>query len=178
MILSEDTAIKDNLINEQIRAREVRLLSSTGDQLGVMSNSEARMMAANQGMDLVLISNQGNCPVCKIMDYGKFKYDQVKKAKETKRNQKLVETKEVWLSPTIDTNDMNTKAKGAIKFLEGGDKVKVSIRLKGRYISRPENGVKVINEFYEMCKAVGVSEKSPNLEGRCISMVIGPIKKI
>lgn len=145
--------------------------------MGVMSCYEAKNMALNEGLDLVLISNQGNCPVCKIMDYGKFKYEQVKKAKETKRNQKIVELKEVWLSPTIDTNDMVTKAKSAMKFLEDGDRVKVSIRLKGRQIARPEMAVKVMNEFCEIVKEVGSIEKAPNLEGRSVSMILASLLK-
>lgn len=142
-----------------------------------MSCYDARNLAANQGMDLVLISNQGNVPVCKIMDYGKFKYEQVKKAKEAKKTQRVVEIKEVWLSPTIDVGDMNTKAKNATKFITAGDRVKVGIRMRGRQNARPEIALKVMEVFVEMLKEIAVVEKAPNLEGRVITMMLSPINK-
>ena len=126
---------------------------------------------------MVLISPQAVPPVAKIMDYGKFKYEQIKKAKEAKKNQKVVELKEVWLSATIDTNDLLTKAKSAIKFLESGDRVRASIRLKGRQMAHPEVGFKVMEDFFEIVKEYGNIEKKSSLEGRSISMVVVPIAK-
>lgn len=128
-------------------------------------------------MDLVLISPQATPPVAKVMDYGKFRYEQIKKAKEAKKTQKIVELKEVWLSATIDTNDMMTKAKSAIKFLQDGDRVRASIRLKGRQMARPEIGIKVMEDFFEIVKEYGNMEKKPNLEGRSISMIVVPLAK-
>lgn len=142
-----------------------------------MSSNQAKELAYEKDLDIVLISPQANPPVAKIMDYGKFRYEQIKKNKEAKKNQKVVELKEVWLSATIDTNDMKTKAKSAIKFLENGDRVRASIRLKGRQMARPELAVDVMNEFFELVKESGTMEKAPNQEGRSISMIIVPITK-
>lgn len=171
----EDIIInKEHIINDQIRVREVRLIGENGDQLGVVPTNSAKDMAYNSGLDLVLISPAANPPVAKIMDYGRFKYEQIKKVKEQKKAQKdkIVDLKEIWLSATIDTNDMKTKANNAIKFLKSGDKVRASIRLKGRQMARPEIGVKVMEEFFELVKEYGIMEKQPNLEGRSISMII------
>lgn len=145
--------------------------------MGVLPTIEAKKLAFENELDLVLISPQAAPPVAKILDYGKYKYEMIKKEKEAKKNQKIVELKEVWLSTTIDTNDMATKAKNAIKFLNEEDRVKVSIKLRGRQIARPEIGVKVMEEFYEMVKEHGSMEKRPNFEGRSISMIIVPIAK-
>ncbi|MDE6967905.1 MAG: translation initiation factor IF-3, partial [Clostridia bacterium] len=157
---------KEHIINDQIRVKEVRLIGENGDQLGVVATNSAKEMAYNANLDLVLISPAANPPVAKIMDYGRFKYEQDKKIKEQKKAQKekIVELKEIWLSATIDTNDMNTKANNAIKFLKAGDKVRASIRLKGRQMARPEIGVKVMEEFFELVKEFGVMEKQPNLD--------------
>lgn len=165
---------KDYIINEQIRAREVRLIGQDGEQLGVVPTAQAKDMAFNAGLDLVLISPAATPPVAKIMDYGRFRYEQIKKVKEQKKVQKekTIELKEIWLSATIDTNDMKTKANSANKFLKAGDKVRASIRLKGRQMAHPEIAVKVMEDFYELVKENGVMEKKPNLEGRSISMII------
>lgn len=173
-LFQEDKLIKDHLINDEIRIREVRVVGSDGSQLGVMSGYDAKRKAEEAELDLVLISPSGNPPVCKIMDYGKFKFESSKREKEAKRNQKVVELKEVWLSATIDTNDMATKAKSALKFLEAGDKVRASIRLKGRQMARPEIAMKVMADFYEIVKEVANIEKPANLEGRSISLIVGP----
>ncbi len=169
--------IKEQIMNDQIRCREVRLIGSDGEQLGVVPTLQAKEMAYDKDLDIVLISPQANPPVAKIMDYGKFKFEQGKKSKEAKKNQKVVELKEVWLSATIDTNDMMTKAKSAMKFLEAGDRVRASIRLKGRQMARPEIAVKVMEDFYEIVKDLGTIEKKPNQEGRSISMIVVPIAK-
>lgn len=139
-----------------------------------MSGYDAKRKAEELELDLVMISPQAIPPVCKIMDYGKFKFESAKREKESKRNQKIVELKEVWLSATIDENDMQTKAKSAIKFLQAGDKVRASIRLKGRQIARPEIGLKVMESFYEILKEIGTIEKAASTEGRSISMIIVP----
>lgn len=171
----EDTTIKDQqLLNEQIREREIRVIDSEGNQLGIMSSRDALNIAIEKELDLVMISPQAKPPVCKIMDYGKFKYEMIKKAKEAKKNQKVVEMKEIWLSATIDTNDLLTKAKQAEKFLKSGDRVRVSIRLKGRQMARPEIGIKVMEEFIEILKETATVDKKPSLEGRSIAMILNP----
>lgn len=153
------------------------MLGKEGEQLGIVPTNDAKQMAYDADLDLVLISPQAVPPVAKIMDYGKFRYESIKKAKEQKKNQKVVELKEVWLSATIDTNDMLTKAKSAIKFLSEGDRVRASIRLKGRQMARPEIAVKVMEDFYELVKEDGTIEKKPSQEGRSISMIVVPIVK-
>lgn len=174
----EDLIInKEHIINDQIRVKEVRLIGQEGEQLGVVATNQAKEIAYSANLDLVLISPQAVPPVAKVMDYGKFRYEQIKKQKEAKKNQKVVELKEVWLSATIDTNDMLTKAKNAIKFLQAGDRVRASIRLKGRQMARPETGIKVMQDFFELVKEYGTMEKQPNLEGRSISMIVVPIAK-
>lgn len=139
-----------------------------------MSSRDALGIAMEKELDLVMISPQAKPPVCKIMDYGKFKYEMIKKAKEAKKNQKVVEMKEIWLSATIDTNDLLTKAKQAEKFLKGGDRVRVSIRLKGRQMARPEIGIKVMEEFIEVLKETATVDKKPSLEGSSIAMILNP----
>lgn len=174
-LLREGLPIKELAINGQIRAREVRVLDKDGNQLGIMSSFEALRKAEEYSLDLVLISPVANPPVCKIMDYGKYKYETMKKEKENKRNQKVVEIKEIWLSATIDVGDLNTKAKQAGKFLESGNKVKVSIRLKGRQMARPEMAVKVMEDFYELVKEWGQKDKDPVTEGRNVTMLLLPL---
>mgnify|MGYP001624206097 FL=1 len=175
--LSEDTVIKELLINNQIREREVRLLDQDGTQLGIMSSREASAIADSRNLDLVLISPTAKPPVCKIMDYGKYKYEMIKREKENRKNQKVVEIKEVRLSATIDTGDMITKSKQALKFLSEENRVKVSLRLRGRQMARPELAVKVMNEFFEMVKEKGQMDKPPVQEGRSITMMLAPIAK-
>ena len=175
--LSEDTVIKELLINNQIREREVRLLDQDGTQLGIMSSREASAIADSRNLDLVLISPTAKPPVCKIMDYGKYKSEMIKREKENRKNQKVVEIKEVRLSATIDTGDMITKSKQALKFLSEENRVKVSLRLRGRQMARPELAVKVMNEFFEMVKEKGQMDKPPVQEGRSITMMLAPIAK-
>ena len=170
-----ETTIKELQINEQIRDRELRVISANGDQLGILSAQEANRMAEEQGLDLVKISPTAVPPVCKIMDYGKFKYEQTKREKDAKKNQKIVELKEVWLSATIDVGDLNIKAKQAIKFVQNGDKVRVSIRLQGRQQAYPEIAMGIMNDFFEIVRPYAVKEKEPKLEGRTIAMNIAPI---
>ena len=142
-----------------------------------MSSREALSIAEEQNLDLVLISPTATPPVCKIIDYGKFKFEQAKRLKEQKKAQKTVDIKEVQLSMTIDTHDVEIKARHARRFLEGGDKVKVSIRMRGRQQARPEIGVEIMNSFFEIVKDCGVVEKAPEIMGRNIFMVLAPIKK-
>ena len=141
-----------------------------------MSSREALAIAEEQNLDLVLMSPNAEPPVCKIIDYGKFKFDQAKKLKEQRKAQKTVDIKEIQLSMTIEKHDIDVKAKHAQKFLSGGDKVKVSIRMKGRQQARPEMGIEVMNAFFEVVKDFGVIEKAPEIMGRNIFMVLAPIK--
>lgn len=141
-----------------------------------MSSKEALSMASEQNLDLVLMSPNAEPPVCKIMNYGKFKFDQAKKLKEQRKAQKVVEIKEIQLSMTIEKHDIDVKAKHAQKFLSGGDKVKVTIRMKGRQQARPEMGIEVMNTFFEVVKDFGVIEKAPEIMGRNIFMILSPIK--
>ena len=144
--------------------------------MGIVSSREAVAAAEEAGLDLVKISPNANPPVCKIMNYGKYLFELNKKAKEAKKNQKVVEIKEVWLSMTIDVGDINVKAKQAQKFLSAGNKVKVSIRMRGRQMAHSELGVDVMKEFYEKVKDYGVIEKKPLTEGRNIWMMLAPVK--
>ena len=141
-----------------------------------MSSKEALAIAEEQNLDLVLMSPNAEPPVCKIIDYGKFKFDQAKKLKEQRKAQKTVEIKEIQLSMTIEKHDIDVKAKHAQKFLSNGDKVKVTIRMKGRQQARPEMGIEVMNTFFEVVKDFGVIEKAPEIMGRNIFMILAPIK--
>ena len=161
-------------INEEIRDSEIRLISATGEQLGIMSAAQAQHIADEQGLDLVKISPQAKPPVCKLMDYGKFRFDQLKKEKEARKNQRVVETKEVQLSATIEENDILTKAKMAQKFLQGGDKVKVSIRFRGRQITHSEIGMQVMQDFAARCAEVSSVERRPMMDGRHMIMILAP----
>ena len=163
-------------MNGEIRDREIRVISETGEMLGVMSPREAMRLAEEADLDLVKISPNAVPPVCKIMDYGKFKVGQAKKEKENRRNQKVVEIKEVQLSMTIDVGDLNVKAKQATKFLGEGNKVKVSIRLRGRQMAHANLGRDVMNNFFEGLKEIAVIEKPINMEGRNIIMILAPKK--
>lgn len=164
-------------MNGEIRDREIRVISSTGEMLGVMSPREALRLAEEENLDLVKISPNAVPPVCKIMDYGKFKFEQAKKEKENRRSQKIVELKEVQLSMTIDVGDLNVKARQAKKFLEAGNKVKVSIRLRGRQMAHASLAKDVMMRFVEMLEEVAVIEKPINMEGRNIIMILAPQKK-
>lgn len=170
------TIKKEHQINEEIRDREVRLIGDDGTQLGIVSSAEAQRIADEKGLDLVKISPNANPPVCKIMNYGKFMFEQVKRAKEAKKNQKVVEIKEVWLSMTIDVGDLNVKAKQTLKFLSSGNKVKVSIRMRGRQMAHSELGLDVMARFFELVKEQGAMEKKPQTEGRNIWMMLAPLK--
>ena len=170
------TIKKEHQINTEIRDKEVRLIGETGEQLGIVSSREAVKIAEESGLDLVKISPNANPPVCKIMNYGKFLYEQNKKAKEAKKNQKVVEIKEVWLSMTIDDGDLNVKAKQSIKFLTAGNKVKVSIKMRGRQMAHAELGVEVMKKFFDIVKEAGSMEKQPLTEGRNIWMMLAPLK--
>ena len=170
------TIKKEHQINAEIRDREVRLIGENGEQLGIVSAHEALKIAEESELDLVKISPNATPPVCKIMNYGKYLFELNKKAKEAKKNQKVVETKEVWLSMTIDVGDLNVKAKQAQKFLSAGNKVKVSIRMRGRQMAHSELGLEVMKKFYEIVKEFGTIEKQPLTEGRNIWMMLVPAK--
>ena len=164
----------DHQLNEEIRDKEVRVIGSDGAQLGIMSSAEANNMAEEQGLDLVKISPNAVPPVCKIMDYSKFCFDQKKREKEAKKNQRVVEIKEIRMSPSIDTNDLNTKVKSALKFLGDGNRVKVSVRFRGREMAHTNLGEKLLMEFAEACTEVATMEKNPKLEGRFMAMFLTP----
>lgn len=163
-------------INQDIKDREIRLIGDDGEQLGIVSAIQANRLAEEKGLDLVKISPAAVPPVCKIMDYGKFRFEHAKREKEARKNQKIVELKEVWLSMTIDLNDIKVKAKHAIRFLEDGDKVKVSIRMRGRQQAHADLGIKVMEEFMEMLKDNCIVERKPMTEGRNIIMILAPNK--
>ena len=168
-------ASKELQINEEIRDAEVRVISDSGEQLGIMSGKEAYNVAVDKGLDLVKISPNAQPPVCKIMDYGKYKFELAKREKENRKNQKVVNTKEVQLSPSIDTNDFNTKCNHAIRFLKNGDKVKVSVRFRGREISHSEMGETLLLKFADNVKEFGNMDKAPKLEGRNMVMFLVPL---
>ena len=170
------TIKREHQTNGEIRDREVRLIGEEGEQLGIVSSREALALAEEKGLDLVKISPNANPPVCKIMNYGKYLFEIAKKAKEAKKNQKVVEIKEIWLSMTIDVGDLNVKAKQAQKFLSSGNKVKVSIRMRGRQMAHQEIGVDVMKRFFELVKDCGTIEKQPLTEGRNIWMMLAPLK--
>ncbi|MBN2259533.1 MAG: translation initiation factor IF-3 [Clostridiales bacterium] len=168
--------IKKTEINEDIRDKEVRLLDVDGEMLGVVSRKDALNLAIEKKLDLVKIAPNAVPPVCKIMDYGKFKYEQAKKDKESKKKQKITQIKEIRLSLSIDDHDMKTKANNAIKFLESGDKVKVALRFKGRQMGHTEFGYEVINKFAGIIGESGSMEKRPNIEGRSLIVIFAPKK--
>ena len=171
------TTIKEqHQINEEIRDKEVRVISAEGEQLGIMSAAQALAIADDAGLDLVKISPNAVPPVCKIMNYGKFKFEQAKKEKENRKNQKVVEIKEIYLSMTIDVGDLNVKAKKTVEMLGDGNKVKVSIRMRGRQMAHASMGVDVMHRFFDMLGGKAVMEKEPKTEGRNITMVLAPAK--
>ena len=160
------------MINEQIRDKEVRLIGPDGAQLGIMSAKEAMFKAQEAGLDLVKIAPQAKPPVCKIIDYGKYRYELARKEKEAKKKQKTVEVKEVRLSPNIDTNDMNTKANAARKFLTKGDKVKVTLRFRGREMAHMQSSKHVLDVFAALLADCAAIEKAPKVEGRSMTMFL------
>jgi len=164
--------ISDLMINEQIRDREVRVIGEDGEQLGIMSSREAMRLAEEAGVDLVKIAPTAKPPVCKIVDYGKFKYEQTRKEKEAKKKQKVIDVKEIRLSPNIDTNDLNTKVNAARKFLSKGDKVKVTLRFRGREMAHMQNSKHILVDFGESLSDVAVVEKEPKVEGRSMTMFL------
>jgi len=162
------------MINEQIRDREIRLIGNDGEQLGLMSSRDAQFIADEKRMDLVKISPTAKPPVCKIMDYSKFRFEQSKKEKEARKKQRTTDTKEVRLTPNTDTHDVEVKLKRAIKFLQDGDKVKVSIRFRGRELGRTETGHVILGDFAKAIAEYGNVEKMPKMEARSMAMFIAP----
>lgn len=162
------------MINEEIRDREVRLIDEKGNQMGIVSIAAAMSIADERGLDLVKIAPQVTPPVCKIMDYGKYRFEQGKREEEQRKNQKIIEIKEVRLSATIDTHDMEVKAKACTRFLQNGDKVKVSIRFRGRQITHGDIGLEVMNTFYEMVKDNAAIDRPAKQEGRNMFMILTP----
>ena len=161
-------------LNEDIRDSEIRLIGSTGEQLGIMSAAQAQRIADEQGLDLVKISPQATPPVCKLMDYGKFRFEQGKREKEAKKNQHVVEIKEIRMSPGIDVGDFNTKLKNAQKFLADGNRVKVSVCFRGREMAHTDIGKDLLVRFAEQCAEVATLDKEPKLEGRSMSIFLSP----
>ncbi|MCH5257281.1 MAG: translation initiation factor IF-3 [Lachnospiraceae bacterium] len=171
-IFEEGKAISDLFINEQIRDKEVRVIGEDGEQLGIMSSKEALKLAEEAGVDLVKIAPTAKPPVCKIVDYGKFKYEQTRKEKEAKKKQKTIEIKEIRLSPNIDTNDLNTKINAARKFITKGDRVKVTLRFRGREMTHMNNSKHILDDFAEALSDIAVMEKPPKVEGRSMTMFL------
>ena len=161
-------------LNEEINDREIRLIGEDGEQLGIMSSDEALNIADERGLDLVKISPQAVPPVCKLMNYGKFRFEQSKREKEAKKNQHVVEIKEIRMSPGIDVGDFNTKLKNAQKFLADGNRVKVSVRFRGREMAHTEIGKTLLEKFAEQCAEVSTMEKSAKMEGRNMSVFLAP----
>ncbi len=164
------------MINGKIGDREIRLIGSQGEQIGVMNSKEALRMAREEELDLVLIAPNANPPVCKIIDYGKYRYELARKEKEARKKQKVIEIKEVRLSPNIDENDVNTKAKAARKFLEKGDKVKVSLRFRGREMSHMNQSRHILDDFAEKLSDIAVIDKPAKVEGRSLVMFLSEKK--
>lgn len=172
ILCREVTAISDLFINEQIRDKEVRVIGENGEQLGIMSSREALKLAEDAGVDLVKIAPTAKPPVCKIVDYGKFKYEQTRKEKEAKKKQKTIEIKEIRLSPNIDTNDLNTKINAARKFITKGDRVKVTLRFRGREMTHMNNSKHILDDFAQALAEIAVVEKAPKVEGRSMTMFL------
>ena len=166
------TAISELMINEQIRDKEVRVIGEEGQQLGVMSPKDAMKLAREAEVDLVKIAPSAKPPVCKLVDYGKYKYELVRKEKEAKKKQRTIEVKEVRLSPNIDVNDLNTKCNSARKFIEKGDKVKVSLRFRGREMAHIDSSKHILEDFAEKLSDIAVVDKAPKLEGRSMTMFL------
>ena len=164
--------ISELFINEQIRDKEIRLIGEDGEQLGIMSPRDAMKIAEEAGLDLVKIAPTAKPPVCKIVDYGKYKYEQVRKEKEAKKKQHVIEIKEIRLSPNIDTNDLNTKINNARKFLTKGDKVKVTLRFRGREMAHMNQSKHILDDFAQALTDVAVIDKAPKVEGRSMTMFL------
>ena len=170
--LWREPAISELFINEQIRDKEIRLIGESGEQLGIMSSREALKLAEEAGLDLVKIAPTAKPPVCKIVDYGKYRYELARKEKEAKRKQKVIEVKEIRMSPNIDTNDLNTKVGAARKFLEKGNRVKVTLRFRGREMAHMSTSKHILDDFAQMLSDVAVVEKMPKVEGRSMIMFL------
>lgn len=164
-------------VNEKIRAREVRLIDSNGDQLGVKSRNEALDIAQTRNLDLVLVAPNSKPPVCRIMDFGKYRFEQQKKEKEARKKQKIINVKEVRFTPGIGEHDFNTKLKNARKFLDKGDKVKASVRFRGRAITHKELGREVLDRFADEVKDIATIESKPKMEGRSMFMMLAPVNE-
>ena len=165
---------KELLINEEIKHKEIRVVGNDGSQLGIMSLSEAMRLADEKNLDLVEIAPQATPPVCRIMDYGKFRFDQAKREKETRKNQKVVSVKEVRLTPSIDVGDFETKVKQARKFISSGDKVKVALRFRGRELAHTERGAPLLDKFAKSFEDIAVVDKQPKMEGKSMVMFLSP----
>jgi len=165
---------KEHQLNEEIRDKELRVIDVDGAQLGILSAEEALKIAFEKDLDLVKIAPQATPPVCKIMDYGKFLFEQQKREKEQRKNQKVIEIKEIRMSSTIDTHDFDTKVNQAIKFLKGGDKLKVSVRFRKRTVAHPQFGEELLVKFKEAVSEVGVVDKPSKMEGRSLVMFVAP----
>ena len=161
-------------INEEIRAREVRVIAGEGEQLGIMSSADALHIADERGLDLVKISPNAVPPVCKLMDYGKYRFEQTKREKEARKNQRVVEIKEIRMSPSIDVNDFNVKLRNAQKFLADGNRCKITVRFRGREMAHTEIGRELLKKFAEQCAEVATMDKAAKLEGRNMSMFLSP----
>ncbi|PYZ93715.1 translation initiation factor IF-3 [Salipaludibacillus keqinensis] len=166
---------KDMFVNENIRAREVRLIGANGDQIGVKSKQEALDMARTADLDLVMVAPNAKPPVCRIMDYGKYRFEQQKKEKEARKKQKVINLKEVRLSPNIEEHDFNTKLRNARKFLTKGDKVKAAIRFRGRAITHSELGRDVLMKLAKECEDISTIESKPKMEGRSMFLILAPL---
>ena len=160
------------MINEQIRDKEVRLIGEDGEQLGIVSSRDALKMAEEAGLDLVKIAPTAKPPVCKIVDYGKYKFEQVRKEQEAKKKQKVIDIKEIRLSPNIDTNDLNTKIGAARKFLTKGDRVKITLRFRGREMAHMNNSKHILDDIAQSLSDIAVVEKAPKVEGRSMTMFL------
>nr|WP_028043955.1 translation initiation factor IF-3 [Candidatus Stoquefichus massiliensis] len=165
------------MVNEKIRFKEVLVIDQNGDQLGVMSSNAARNIAYDANLDLVCVAAKAKTPVCRIMDYGKYRFEQQKKQKEMKKNSKVVSLKETQLSPTIDVHDKNVKLKRTIKWLEDGDKVKIAVRFRGRQLAHIDIGQKILNDFVAECAEYCIIEKPAKMEGRTLTAILAPKKK-
>jgi len=173
-LLTEGIAIKENRINEEIRDAELRVIDEDGTMLGIMSRDEALDMAESRNLDLVLISPNADPPVCKILDYGKYRYESQKREKDAKKKQKTIQVKEIRLSTFIEEHDIKVKAGNAIKFLKDGDKVKVSLRFRGRELGHTDLGKEVMTKFAELCSEYSTVDKNPVMEGRVLTMFLAP----
>ena len=171
-VFEEGKAISELMINEQIRDKEVRVIGENGEQLGVMPVREAMRLADEAGLDLVKIAPTAKPPVCKIVDYGQFRYEQARKEKEARKKQKVIEVKEIRLSPNIDSNDLNTKINAARKFIGKGDKVKITLRFRGREMAHMANSKHILDDIAQELSDIATIEKAPKVEGRSMTMFL------